>query len=271
VNRDLEGVLSSDPYRAGRPACWRAGGCVWRRHCTIPSWQSWPRLPRRSPNLTIILNISAPGADRLVRQPGRTRCCRRGAGHCDRVGLSNVILKLGGVGQHRFGFNWHARAQPDRSEELAAALSPLMQYCIEQSAPTAACSKVISRSTRCRTPTMSCNNAFQRLSTGTTPRRARRLVPRHGRPCLPDSPLTLHARHGRDLHRLHINEGSRRFHGAYKRPIDVPIDPLWVQALHCAICPAIHGGNEPSGCVHPAHPASLTLKGLRHSLWPTRW
>jgi L-fuconolactonase len=47
----------------------------------------------------------------------------------------NVIMKLGGVGQHRFGFDWHARAQPIGSEELAAALSPLMQYCIEQFGP----------------------------------------------------------------------------------------------------------------------------------------
>jgi L-fuconolactonase len=47
----------------------------------------------------------------------------------------NVILKLGGVGQHRFGFDWHTRARPIGSEELAAALSPLMQYCIEQFGP----------------------------------------------------------------------------------------------------------------------------------------
>jgi len=47
----------------------------------------------------------------------------------------NVILKLGGVGQRRFGFDWHTRARPIGSEELAAALAPLMQHCIEQFGP----------------------------------------------------------------------------------------------------------------------------------------
>jgi hypothetical protein len=44
----------------------------------------------------------------------------------------NVILKLGGVGQRRFGFDWHTREKPIGSAELVAALSPLMQYCIER-------------------------------------------------------------------------------------------------------------------------------------------
>jgi predicted TIM-barrel fold metal-dependent hydrolase len=47
----------------------------------------------------------------------------------------NVIIKLGGVGQVRFGFNWHTHAKPIGSEELAAALAPLMHYCIEQFGP----------------------------------------------------------------------------------------------------------------------------------------
>lgn len=47
----------------------------------------------------------------------------------------NVILKLGGLGQRRFGFDWHTRPKPIGSEELAAALAPLMQYCIEQFGP----------------------------------------------------------------------------------------------------------------------------------------
>src|SRR5262249_45872866 len=48
----------------------------------------------------------------------------------------NVILKLGGVGQRRFGFDWHTRAKPIGSVELAAALAPLMQFCIEQFGPS---------------------------------------------------------------------------------------------------------------------------------------
>ena len=67
---------------------------------------------------------------------GMARCCPAW-----RLGIAavaacpNVILKLGGVGQRRFGFDWHTRAKPIGSAELAAALAPLMQYCIEQFGP----------------------------------------------------------------------------------------------------------------------------------------
>jgi L-fuconolactonase len=46
-----------------------------------------------------------------------------------------VLIKLGGVGQRRFGFDWAERATPIGSADLAQALSPLMQYCIEQFGP----------------------------------------------------------------------------------------------------------------------------------------
>ena len=47
----------------------------------------------------------------------------------------NIVMKLGGVGQLRFGFDWHTRETPIGSEELAESLSPLMGYCIEQFGP----------------------------------------------------------------------------------------------------------------------------------------
>ena len=47
----------------------------------------------------------------------------------------NMMLKLGGVGQTRFGFDWHKRDKPIGSEELAQTLAPLMHYCIEQFGP----------------------------------------------------------------------------------------------------------------------------------------
>jgi predicted TIM-barrel fold metal-dependent hydrolase len=51
------------------------------------------------------------------------------------IGYADVTLKLGGVGQRRFGFDWHTRAKPIGSAELAAAQAPLMHYCIEQFGP----------------------------------------------------------------------------------------------------------------------------------------
>ena len=48
----------------------------------------------------------------------------------------NVVVKLGGVGMPRTGFDWHTRARPIGSEELAEAMAPLMNYCIEQFGPS---------------------------------------------------------------------------------------------------------------------------------------
>jgi predicted TIM-barrel fold metal-dependent hydrolase len=47
----------------------------------------------------------------------------------------NVNLKLGGIGMPRLGFDWHTRARPIGSEELASAIGPIMSYCIEQFGP----------------------------------------------------------------------------------------------------------------------------------------
>lgn len=47
----------------------------------------------------------------------------------------NIYLKLGGVGQPRYGFDWYTWEKPIGSEALAEALSPLMNYCIEQFGP----------------------------------------------------------------------------------------------------------------------------------------
>ena len=47
----------------------------------------------------------------------------------------NVVLKLGGVGMPRLGFDFHQRETPVGSAELAAAIAPVMRYCIEQFGP----------------------------------------------------------------------------------------------------------------------------------------
>ena len=44
----------------------------------------------------------------------------------------NVVIKLGGIGMPRVGFDWHLRDTPIGSEELAKAMAPLVNYCIEQ-------------------------------------------------------------------------------------------------------------------------------------------
>ncbi len=47
----------------------------------------------------------------------------------------NIYMKLGGVGQPRYGFDWYEWNRPIGSEALAEALSPLLNYCIEKIGP----------------------------------------------------------------------------------------------------------------------------------------
>ena len=47
----------------------------------------------------------------------------------------NVVVKLGGIGMPRTGFDWHEREIPIGSEELADAMAPYIHYCIDQFGP----------------------------------------------------------------------------------------------------------------------------------------
>jgi len=47
----------------------------------------------------------------------------------------NVAVKLGGLGMPRTGFGWHERPMPPNSVELAEAMAPYYNWCIEQFGP----------------------------------------------------------------------------------------------------------------------------------------
>ena len=135
VHRDIQGVLASDQYRAGARVLARRGLCLENSlyHPQLPELAAFARV---IPDLTIVLNHIG-GLVRIGPYANRDDevlpAWRRGMAAV--AACPNVILKLGGVGQRRFGFDWHARAKPIDSEELAEALSPLMHYCIEQFGP----------------------------------------------------------------------------------------------------------------------------------------
>jgi predicted TIM-barrel fold metal-dependent hydrolase len=135
VNRDIQGALSSDQYRAGARELARRGLCL-ENSLYHPQLPELAAFARALPELTIILNHIG-GLVRIGPYANRDDevlpAWRRGIAAV--AACPNVILKLGGVGQRRFGFDWHARATPIGSAELAAALTPLMQYGIEQFGP----------------------------------------------------------------------------------------------------------------------------------------
>jgi predicted TIM-barrel fold metal-dependent hydrolase len=135
VNRDIQGALSSDNYRAGARVLAGMGFCL-ENSLYHPQLAELAAFARAIPDLTIILNHIG-GLVRIGPYANRDNdvipAWRHGIAAV--AACPNVIIKLGGVGQRRFGFDWYERAKPIGSEELAAALSPLMQYCIEQFGP----------------------------------------------------------------------------------------------------------------------------------------
>lgn len=135
VNRDIEGALSSDSYRAGARVLARMGLCL-ENSLYHPQLPELAAFARAVPDLTIVLNHIG-GLVRVGPYANRDDdvlpAWRRGIAAV--AACPNVIIKLGGVGQVRFGFDWYKRDQPIGSEALAEALAPLMQYCIEQFGP----------------------------------------------------------------------------------------------------------------------------------------
>jgi len=131
----MQAQLANEQFRAGARVLARMG-------LTLEGWMYFPQLPelaefaRAIPNLQIILNHIG-GLIRTGPYAGKDdevlATWRRGLAAV--AECPNVTIKLGGTGMPRTGFDWHARATPIGSEELAAAMAPYMNYCIEKFGP----------------------------------------------------------------------------------------------------------------------------------------
>jgi predicted TIM-barrel fold metal-dependent hydrolase len=126
--------LANEQFRAGARVLARSG-------LSFDAWLYFPQLPeladfaRALPELPIVLNHMGgllrygPYAnDEGVME--RWRSGIAAVAQCP-----NVTVKVGGIGQPRTGFDWHLRAQPIGSQELADSMAPIMNYCIEQFGP----------------------------------------------------------------------------------------------------------------------------------------
>ncbi len=128
--------LGSETFLAGARVLARMG-------LSLEGWMYHPQLPELAdfaktvPDLTIILNHIGglqrvgPYANRDDEVLANWRSGIAAVAECP-----NVNMKLGGIGMPRTGFDWHLRETPIGSEELAEAMSPLMNYCIEQFGPS---------------------------------------------------------------------------------------------------------------------------------------
>jgi predicted TIM-barrel fold metal-dependent hydrolase len=131
----MQAQLANEQFRAGARVLARMG-------LTLEGWMYFPQLPelaefaRAIPNLQIILNHIG-GLLRTGPYGGKDdevfATWRRGVAAV--AECPNVTIKLGGMGMPRTGFDWHTRASPIGSEELAAAMAPYMNFCIEKFGP----------------------------------------------------------------------------------------------------------------------------------------
>lgn len=130
-----QGQLASEKFRAGARVLARMGH-------TLEGWCYHPQLPEMAafakavPELTIVLNHvggllrTGPYANRNDDIMDTWRKGIAAVATCP-----NVVVKLGGLGMVRCGFDWHTREKPIGSEELAVSMAPFLSHCIEQFTP----------------------------------------------------------------------------------------------------------------------------------------
>ena len=134
-NSGVEGQLDSLNVLAGARVLARLGLCL-ENTLYFPQLPELAAFARAVPDLTMISNHMG-GLMRVGPYANRDdevmATWRRGI---DAVAACpNVVMKLGGLGMPRCGFDWHTRTRPIGSEELAAAMAPYLTYCIEQFGP----------------------------------------------------------------------------------------------------------------------------------------
>ncbi len=134
-SREREGVLSTPEFRAGARVLARMGLSL-DTICCFPQLPEMVAFARAVPELTIVmnhlggLNRTGPFAGRDDEVMPAWRSGMAALAQCP-----NVLLKLGGFGMPRFGFDWHTRDKPVGSEELAMQVAPLLSFCIDAFGP----------------------------------------------------------------------------------------------------------------------------------------
>jgi L-fuconolactonase len=134
-NREQQGVLASERYRAGARVLARMGLSLDVGLC-FPQLPELAAFAKAIPDVTIILNHLG-GLTRVGPYANRDDVVLPAwrSGIAEIAECPNVRLKLGGIGMPRLGFDWCTRARPIGSEELATSIAPLMGYCIEKFGP----------------------------------------------------------------------------------------------------------------------------------------
>ena len=130
-----QGQLGTNEFRAGARVLARMGLTL-EGWCYHPQLEEMAAFAKAVPDLTIILNHvggllrTGPYANKDDEVLAQWRKGIAAVAACP-----NVVIKLGGLGMVRCGFDWHTREKPIGSEELAAGHAPFLSYCIEKFTP----------------------------------------------------------------------------------------------------------------------------------------
>lgn len=106
---------------------------AWLYHSQLPELTE---LARAYPGLSIVLNHMAgplgigPYSSQRKQEFGYWKRQMKSLSQCE-----NVSVKLGGRAMKMGGFEWHTQARPPGSKELATAMAPYFESCIEQFGP----------------------------------------------------------------------------------------------------------------------------------------
>src|SRR5439155_22696294 len=123
--REMQCVLATDGYRAVARILAQMGFLL-ETSLYFPQLEEFAAFANVVPELTIVLNHIGgllrvgPYANRDNEVLAQWRRGVATVAQCP-----NIVMKLGGVGQARYGFDWSRRAVPLGSEELAESLAPL--------------------------------------------------------------------------------------------------------------------------------------------------
>jgi len=155
--------LAHPAFRAGVAELARLGLCfdAWVFH---PQLDDVFDLACAFPDLPIVLNHAGTliGVAQYTETPEAVAHWKAGMAKLART--DNVVVKLGGLGMPIWGFDFHQRAAPPTSEDLAAAWGPTIQTCIDLFGPTRCMFESNFPVDRQSCGYVECWNAFKRLT-----------------------------------------------------------------------------------------------------------
>jgi predicted TIM-barrel fold metal-dependent hydrolase len=131
-NEAVAGLLADSRFREG--FAWLAElGLSFDAWVYHPQLHEVAELARAFPDVTIVLNhMGAPlGVGPYAGKKDEVFQAW-GKGIAVVASCPNVMIKLGGAGSARSGYDWHERAVKPSSEELAGVLKPYFDCCIDK-------------------------------------------------------------------------------------------------------------------------------------------